>query len=590
MKKEIFLLVGVAIVAIGLSGFLMMSVSTPKAHIFIIDRISDKGFEATGISESGGFVTKHFSTIPVEDNYLPISRPVIFGYLDIRSEVRGCYDGGERKSGEVVYPRIRIKTKRENIDIVLPYREVCWGKQKYDIRYYHSKPGGYCVPKGTGDYGGYFYLKDANDDVDFDIVLSGDLRHTEWTCPQQIGGKCPVSRANEVMRLNGDGIGDFSKCVSWEEWKSENYDSLSCRDKGVLDRTGTPFMVCGNKFFFRKSLGGWTTAVSEVDEYLGKVLLIDKENRFVIGLNQNSYLAVRFSKSFIEEECGACDPTDGVPSVCTEECPLPEGYMLAIETFNPGTINIQSTRYPVQDFCLKHPAIITDNKTKQSYTDASIYYKLVDGKSVTIPEGQTLTLFYILKVNEQIPIICSEGYNVNQEKCGISTGVVHICSEGQFDPERGICVIQPETVCEKGYYDVKEKVCVWHPPLQAICEKGIYNPDTGNCEYTPEVEGVCDVGFYDPTKGVCLVKAEKIEYECPEGSTWDSNREACISKQFEVFCQKGEYKDGVCVWQPEEMRIEVGKYDIGEQGLEGLVIILTLLIIILIAIYKLVGR
>jgi len=119
MKKEIFLLVGVAIVAIGLSGFLMMSVSTPKAHIFIIDRISDKGFEATGISESGGFVTKHFSTIPVEDNYLPISRPVIFGYLDIRSEVRGCYDGGERKSGEVVYPRIRINSTSKMLMMTL---------------------------------------------------------------------------------------------------------------------------------------------------------------------------------------------------------------------------------------------------------------------------------------------------------------------------------------------------------------------------------------------------------------------------------------------------------------------------------------
>jgi len=222
--------------------------------------------------------------------------------------------------------------------------------------------------------------------------------------------------------------------------------------------------------------------------------------------------------------------------VRTYTCPLIDGRMIFIETFAGGKeVNKYSFRYPVNFFCKVHPVIITtaDGRT---YKRAEIYDRIVAGETLTIPEDETWTFFYVGYANQQLPLVCKEGaLRVSEDKieCVVQPGIVHVCSEGQFDPVKGLCVIQPESkaVCESGYYDAEKKVCIWHPPLQAVCEKGLYNPDTKLCEWKPQVIVECEKGTYDASRGVCVFTPTTL-----------------------IQCQRGEYDEvaGVCKYSPGE--------------------------------------
>ncbi|MHA1685163.1 MAG: hypothetical protein ACTSYD_02020, partial [Candidatus Heimdallarchaeaceae archaeon] len=276
--------------------------------------------------------------------------------------------------------------------------------------------------------------------------------------------------------------------------------------------------------------------------------------------------------------------------VRTYTCPLVNGRMIYIETFAGGKeVNKYSFRYPVNFFCKVHPVIITTANGK-TYKKVDIYDRIVAGETLTIPEDETWTFFYVGYANQQLPLVCKNGaLRITEDKieCVVQPGIVHVCSEGQFDPTKGLCVIQPESraVCESGYYDAEKKVCIWHPPLQAVCEKGLYNPDTGFCEWKPKTVVECE-GSYDKERGVCIVvpttvikcqrgyydeKADvcrytpKEEIVCKEPYVYNPQMQKCEYKPPEdVVCEKGVYNPvtKLCEWKPAvEAECEKGVYD-----------------------------
>lgn len=243
-------------------------------------------------------------------------------------------------------------------------------------------------------------------------------------------------------------------------------------------------------------------------------------------------------------------------------CEILPNHLLASETFTQGTtLTKYSFRYPVSSFCSAHPVIKLDSNTMLSTADSSPYTTWDAGGSLVIPEGQVWTVFYIMENNGQIPTVCTDtAYNVQTETCEISLGVVHFCSEGQFDPALGACVVQPESeiICDAGYFDTAQGICIWHPPVQAVCEPpGIYNVDTNMCEYTPDSENVCETGYvYNPDTEHCQRNPESIIY-CDPGYSYSSTEDQCIKyvdSQIECDNPNAIYipEDGLCILTPAE--------------------------------------
>lgn len=173
-----------------------------------------------------------------------------------------------------------------------------------------------------------------------------------------------------------------------------------------------------------------------------------------------------------------------------------------------------------------------------------IYNKLNNGETIQVPETQTWTLFYIIDNNYQLPTICDIVDTETGQCIKISVGIVTVCSEGQFDPSLGLCVIQPEsrTICpDGGRYDVSQAVCIWNPPLQAVCPTGsVYNVNTETCQYTPTQEYVCQTGFtYNSGTGKCEVYPSKT-INCPGGYAYDVSTDQCVKyPDTRIFCPEG---------------------------------------------------
>ena len=233
-------------------------------------------------------------------------------------------------------------------------------------------------------------------------------------------------------------------------------------------------------------------------------------------------------------------------------CQFDPNDLLAGETFAGGkSIDKYSTRYPIKSFCKAHPAIFTDNANRQSITSTNVYDDLVEGKSVTVAEGQTLTLFYVMENNGNLPTICSsdnnQALNVNTENTCLSTlGFSYFCSEGQFDALTGTCVIQAESelLCEQGRYDVSLGKCIYNPPVQADCGSAgcFYSVDRDICVCYAKDEFNCPEGFR-------LVQPTSIEECKAERGVWDlcpqcPADKVCPDSICEARCSVGQ----TCVW------------------------------------------
>jgi len=188
-------------------------------------------------------------------------------------------------------------------------------------------------------------------------------------------------------------------------------------------------------------------------------------------------------------------------------CKIPENHFLGFETFSSKQVSLYSMTYAVKSYCLDHPVIITSATEKGSTATAEPYQKFVQGETLYIPEDQTWTIFYVFENDGTIPVVCKLGdaYDVKRGMCTNVTGIVHICSEGQFDPSLGLCVVQAKSkiICDAGRYDIAQDVCIYNPPIQNICEKGTFIPETGKCEYKPDTEAQCGDYTYNPLRDIC---------------------------------------------------------------------------------------
>ena len=85
-------------------------------------------------------------------------------------------------------------------------------------------------------------------------------------------------------------------------------------------------------------------------------------------------------------------------------CTYDQNDLLVAETFSGGkTIDKFDLRYPMKTICRGHPTIITEDNTKTSYTSTNVPQDLLDGKSVSISSSQTMTIFYVIENNANLP-------------------------------------------------------------------------------------------------------------------------------------------------------------------------------------------
>ena len=140
-----------------------------------------------------------------------------------------------------------------------------------------------------------------------------------------------------------------------------------------------------------------------------------------------------------------------------ESCQLTGGnYMLGIESFiGPQDITLYSTRYPVKKFCpTMHPFTAT-----RVDTENEVYYDLASDEKWSIG-GEVLTLFYIFENDGNIPVSCGEdAYDVKNNKCINTSGVVFFCTEGVYDPDVGACVLIPDVIQCATVNDCPEPYC-----------------------------------------------------------------------------------------------------------------------------------
>ena len=226
---------------------------------------------------------------------------------------------------------------------------------------------------------------------------------------------------------------------------------------------------------------------------------------------------------------GASINTKGVYSklqLSKSTCSLEAGDFVAGETFAAGTaVSLSSFRYPVKSFCFSNQILVTDSASMTSYQSKQEYVSLVEGSTVTVPAGKTMTFFYVLHQTSDLPIVsqCSQGYwDANAQAClvNVTTGFIYVCSQGQFDPQRGLCVVQPEStlLCSEGYYDTVSQKCIINPPVttitgqtQVVCDKGTWNGVS--CVYSPDTTNVCSAGSYDIGLKKCVVNPETTTLE-----------------------------------------------------------------------------
>jgi len=236
-------------------------------------------------------------------------------------------------------------------------------------------------------------------------------------------------------------------------------------------------------------------------------------------------------------------------------CHYDPNDLLAAETFDGGSMITKfSLRYPVKGFCLAHPAIYTDAESLTSQTSTVVYEDLDAGETVTVPAHETLTLFYIMENNDNLPTICNsaDSLALNLETnttCSSTLGFTYLCSEGQFDALSGTCVVQPESnfICDQGRYDVLTGTCIYNPPLQVDCgrDDAYYSVDRNECIFSPETAYDCPAGFEfeEPTTAQECSDARgqwDLCPQCPEGQVCDQS--ICSPE-----CSTGQS----CVWTPD---------------------------------------
>lgn len=168
-------------------------------------------------------------------------------------------------------------------------------------------------------------------------------------------------------------------------------------------------------------------------------------------------------------------------------CTVLPGELLVKESFAGGqSIDLFSTRYPVMRFCEQNPVILVDQESQGSDTSLKPYKRLVAGEQVDIPSNQVWEVSYIMRNvdaegNSIFGFTCAgnELLNLITGECEPQIGIVQVCSEGTYDPERHLCITEPELGCPGGV--IENGKCTVYLPVEQVCEEGTFNEDTGEC-------------------------------------------------------------------------------------------------------------
>lgn len=252
-------------------------------------------------------------------------------------------------------------------------------------------------------------------------------------------------------------------------------------------------------------------------------------------------------------------------NVFPKPCLLQPNQLIAAEMFSPGiTINENTLRYPVAQWCSEHPLKVYEKNSRTFTNRYDLFNKLKNQESLTVPSGETWMVFYVIDNNAEIPAMCDPTlyYDVDKKICTDVSGILTVCSYGTFDPSLGLCLVQAddsEPFCEIGRYDLSLNKCIYNPPLYPLCDFCFnlgceYNYATDRCEYNAPLVGLCPEGtikvgehceYTLPSIGTCPIgttkNGDKCEFTlpsegtCPSGTTKVGN-----------VCQFTLPSEGVC--------------------------------------------
>lgn len=345
--------------------------------------------------------------------------------------------------------------------------------------------------------------------------------------------------------VSGDQFYD-ERCVDVSQYLSQGYsnlrvDSHGCQIVGkVVSDVQFPTGVCG---------GAGATWVRFPD------VVVSQCSSFNGGVRNSGYSNCLFCVQNSFDEKGGFERV-------LNSCSADPGDILVAESFAGGhSISRADLRYPLKAFCRAHPSIVTDGLT--SYSSTNIPQDLVDGKSVSLPSGSTVTIFYYIANSYNLPSKCSSSDNLaldlsTNSTCKSTLGFTYLCSEGVWDALSGSCTVMRTVECKVGerltVNSDGSKVCVFNPPLQVDCPKGfVFNPDLSVCERVPESVFVCASPYvlFEPTQSECRGVWELCP-QCPTDKICDQSicKPQCsegISCVFNPSCINSSLVDGQCV-------------------------------------------
>ena len=259
-------------------------------------------------------------------------------------------------------------------------------------------------------------------------------------------------------------------------------------------------------------------------------------------------------------------------------CQLGPNDLIVAESFGPNhQIDLFSTRYPVKQFCLDLPTVLTDDSEGGAVSTVEPYNLFSSGGSYTTTDDQTLTVFYVMdNTAGLITTVCdvaTEYYNLDTSSCKPRGGIVFVCPEGPgalWDFDNGICLTTTDVACTQGgtwnttskrceydsvdgcalpyVFDLATQKCVGSGANVIVCTPpytGVIDNGIPSCRYVPVVDQICVANTIQPdgtcqllTPGDCPLNYEKVvtgidtyyctfsmQQSCESfGGTWTNNK------------------------------------------------------------------
>ena len=198
-------------------------------------------------------------------------------------------------------------------------------------------------------------------------------------------------------------------------------------------------------------------------------------------------------------------------------------------TFTSGqTINLDSFKYPVKQFCYSSPIYVvrqTDSGASSGVTydgSVAVFSTLAQqGGSVTIPDGDIWRVTYSTD-NSKGLIATSCGSQSVDEETNQCVPLVVDLSEGTIDTNTNTFVIEPKVLCEEKFTNE-----------DGTPVKGSYNVQTGQCVLTQAILEYCDVNTDE-----CQLR---VQDTCKTfGFDWNAELQRCESES--TITPSGEVK------------------------------------------------